>query len=191
MSKLTIATNEASWSLNVMSFSAPVHAEMSTAQVKTMAMHFPIRVSQPDMQFSVMFASEVDYENFQRFVRRHQLQAQNSARLLTLNWPQRNITNWTGVIRKFKAGGARRNYAPRATFVVDLVDSMVSQRTELAQLGNTNWQAIYGVGMGPDSVLGAPSANEISTFYNNPTFIGTGPTGQVPGFGPGILTGGR
>lgn len=190
MSKLVISTNEAQWKLNVVDFSAPVHSEISSSQVKTMALHFPIRCTQPDMSFSVQFTSEADYENFQRFVRRHQQQANLNAKLLTLDWPQRNITNWTGVIRKFKAGGMRFNYAPHCQFVVDLVDSMVSQRIDLASLGNVDWQAIYGLGM-TDGVLKTPSLADDLRFGNSPALSGTGPTGQMPGFGPGILTGSR
>lgn len=190
MSQLNIFTNEASWKLNATNFSAPVHSEISSAQVKTMSMVFPIRVTQPDMRFSVQFTSETEYENFQRFVRRHQQQANLNAKLLTLNWPERNITNWTGIIKKFKAGGKRFNYAPRAEFVVDLVDSMVSQRMDLASLGNVDWQSIYGLGMGPDAVLKPPSAAEDARFGINPN-TGTGPIGQQPGFGPGILSRGH
>lgn len=159
MSKLSLANNQATWSLNVIQFSSPIFGALSSAQTKTMAMHFPIRANQPEIQFDVIFPSENEYEQFQRFVRAHQQDALTNLNLLTLNWPERNINNWTGVIKIFQSGGKRFNFAPRASFAVDLVDSMVSSRIGLVA-DELNWRAIYGEGMGADSVLSPPTAEE-------------------------------
>jgi hypothetical protein len=159
MSQLLLANNAANWKLNVTQFNSPIYNEVSTSQTKLMAMHFPIRCNQPEIQFNVQFRSENEYENFQRFVRAHQQDALQHANLVSLSWPERNINNWTGVIKKFRAGGMRFNFAPTATFTVDLVDSMVSSRMELVSEGLL-WQTIYGAGMGPDAVLSAPTAFE-------------------------------
>lgn len=165
MSKLTLTTTGGQWQLNVLTFSSPLYGTVTSAQTKTMAMHFPIKVTQPDVEFSVIFRSEGDYEGFQRFVRNHQQEAlaKGAGGLCTLNWPQRNIDNWTGVIKKFKAGGMRSNVAPRASFTVDLVDSMVSTRTDISTIPNLFWETIFGRGM-PDGVLGLPSALENQVF---------------------------
>lgn len=159
MSQLLIANNAANWKLNIIQFNSPIYNEVSSSQTKVMAMHFPIRCNQPEIQFNVQFRSENEYENFQRFVRAHQQDALQHANLVTLNWPERNINNWTGVIKKFQAGGKRFNFAPQASFTVDLVDSLVSSRMELVSEGLL-WQTIYGAGMGADSVLSAPTAFE-------------------------------
>lgn len=198
MSQLRLYNTQASWLLNVMSFSSPLTANFNSVQVKKMQHHFPIKVSQNDLQLSVMFSSEKDFESFQRFVRAHQQDAIATGRLVTLNWPERNINNWTGIIRKFVAGNQRFNYAPRAQFNVDLVDSMVSQRTELAAVGANLWQSIFGVGMGPDAILAPPSVDENAILrdqfgidQNGSTTdqIGTSVINQ-PGFGPsGVVTG--
>lgn len=201
MSKLFLSCSSpvANWQLNVVSFSSPVYGEISTAQTKKMAHYYPIKVNQPQIEFSVQFTSEKEYENFQRFVRQHQQNTLTTTKLVWLNWPQRNIDNWTGVIRMFKAGGMRFNFAPKATFVVDLVDSMVSHRTDLASLGDVSWKNIFGAGMGPDAVLGPPTA-AMQQFVIQRTgedlnghVISQGPpivNPSQPGFGPtGITTG--
>lgn len=201
MSKLFLANQQANWQLNVTAFSSPIFGEISAAQTKTMAHYFPIRCNQPQVQFSVQFTSEVEYENFQRFVRAHQLDAIKTTRLIWLNWPERNIDNWTGVIRTFRAGGRRYNFAPMASFVVDLVDSMVSHRTSLAAIPATLWQTIYGSGMGPDAVLQPPSARENALtqlqfgedYYGNVGNYGTStglPNPAQPGLGPVGITAG-
>ena len=162
MSHLTLATNWKSWQMNVLSFNSPVYGTITSVQTKKMAMHFPIRSTQPEVSFNVIFSSERDYEDFQRFVRAHQqkvLDSPSTGNVITLNWPQRGITNWTGVIKKFRAGGQRRNHAPIAQFSVDLIDSMVSARTDISSLA-PNWQTIFGQGMGPNAVLGLPTPAE-------------------------------
>ena len=202
MSRLTITTSGREFKMNVTAFSSQVYGSISSAQTRTVAVHFPMKISQPDIQFDVVFSSQKEYEDFQKFVRQHQQQALHTSRLLTLNWPERNIFGWTGVIKQFRAGGERFVYAPRARFVVDLVNSMVSARTDLASMA-TPWQTIFG-GFGGllGSVLRMPSMSEaLQIFqdsgqnifangaYTNPAPTTTNvPVAQVPS-GGGILTG--
>lgn len=158
MSRLLISTSSAAWQMNVLSFSSPIYGTVTSAQTKKMAMHFPIKYTMPEIQFSVVFRSEKEFEDFQQFVRAHQQDASANANLVTLYWPQFDITNWTGVIKSFRCGGMRRNYAPKASFTVDLVDSLASSRTDAASLG-VDPATIYGAGM-PDGVLKPPTASE-------------------------------
>lgn len=167
MSHLVISSSTQEISMNVLAFASPLYASISSAQTRTKAVHFPIRVTQPDIEFTVIFSSEKKFEEFGRFVRVHQHNSLGVPSLLTLNWPQRNIVNWTGFIEKFQAGGARRNYTPRATFQVTLITSMVSSRTEIASLASP-WQAIYGgIGLGPDAVLSPPTAAQQQDLQEN------------------------
>jgi hypothetical protein len=113
-------------------------------------------------EIDVQFRSEEDFEDFQRFVRGHQQRVlfnPSPINTVWLNWPERNIDNWTGVIKAFKAGGERFVFAPRASFIVSLIDSMVSSRTDIASLV-PNWRTIYGEGMGPGAVLAPPTQDE-------------------------------
>lgn len=152
MSQLIIGSISTTFALNVVSFSSPMYEETSSAQTKTMAVHFPIKMAQPSLQLDVVFSSELEYENFQRFIRNHQQQAVANTQLLTLIWPERSINNWTGVCKSFVGGGMRFNPMPHARLEIDLVGSMVSSRTEIASVA-MNWRAIYG-GIGlPDGVL--------------------------------------
>lgn len=104
MSQLTISSTTTTFHLNVVSFSSPIYGTIASTQVKRMAIYFPIKLVQPDIQFDVVFATEADYEAFQRFVRLHQIIALSSVSLITMNWPERNIVNQTGFIRHFEAG---------------------------------------------------------------------------------------
>jgi hypothetical protein len=191
MSQLTLATRQATWSLNATQINSPIYGQISSAQTKNMAMHFPIRCTQPEIQFDVVFPSENEYEQFQRFVRAHQQDALANLQLLTLNWPQRNINNWTGVIKSFQAGGKRFNFAPTASFSVDLVDSMVSQRIGLIN-DVLNVESIYGVGS-RDGVLTQPSVNQPgigSAAGSNGTLVGSSTSSpQINSSIPGLNTG--
>lgn len=190
MSFMTISGPSAVWQMNVLTFSSPIYGSISSAQTKKMQMHFPIKSTQPELQLSVIFRSEKEFEDFQKFVRSHQQHSSADASLVTLSWPEFNINNWTGVIKNFRCGGMRRNYAPRATFTVDLVDSMVSSRTSSASLG-VDPSTIYGAGM-PDGVLTPPSAAENQTLLGifgqdlngnlrvSPTPATPSPPGQGP-----------
>lgn len=152
MSQLIIGSLSTSFSLNVVSFASPMYEETSSAQTRNLAVHFPIKMAQPSLTLDVVFSSELEFENFQRFIRNHQQQAVASTQLLTLIWPERGINNWTGVCKQFQGGGMRFNPMPRARIEIDLVDSMVSSRTEIASVA-MNWKAIYG-GIGlPDGAL--------------------------------------
>lgn len=205
MSRLKISGTDRDFDMNVTAFTSPVYGSISSAQTRTKAIHFPTKISQPEIQFDVIFSSETNFEDFQKFVRNHQQHSLATASLLTLWWPERNIFNWTGVISQFQAGGARINYTPRARFTVDLVDSMVSARTSLASW-STGWRSIYGA-FGPvDAVLRIPSVAEamdiagqygqniygggtwITPSLANPVPTGTAPVAASP-LGPGIVSG--
>lgn len=201
MSRLTISSLGREFKMNVTAFSSPVYGTISTAQTRTMSVHFPMKISQPDIQFDVVFTSHEEFEEFQKFVRGHQQTALSSSRLLTLNWPERNIFGWTGAIKQFRAGGERFVYAPRARFVVDLVNSMVSSRTDLASMATT-WHTIYGAFGLLGSVLRMPTMAEAADIFNvsgqnifangastNPVPTTSTPlSSQIP-TGGGILTG--
>lgn len=162
MSHLYLSMGGQGFKLNVTSFSSPIFGTMTSAQTREMEVHFPIKSVQPELKLDVIFPSEEEYENFQRFVRGHQQRAlynPNPSNVIWLNWPERDIDNWTGVIKAFRAGGERFVFAPRCSFVVDLIDSMVSSRTDIASLvpsANT----IFGEGMGPGAILAPPTQAE-------------------------------
>ena len=162
MSFLHLAMGTRGYQLNVLSFSSPIFGSMASAQTREMAMWFPVKADQPELKLDVQFRSEEDFEDFQRFVRGHQQRVlfnPSPINTVWLNWPERNIDNWTGVIKAFKAGGERFVFAPRASFIVSLIDSMVSSRTDIASLV-PNWRTIYGEGMGPGAVLAPPTQDE-------------------------------
>lgn len=148
--------------VNVLSFSAPMVGQISAAQTRTMVQHFPIKALQPELQVEVIFRSEDAYQDFQRYVRNTQVDAQShdSSPGVSLYWAERSIYNWTGVIKDFQAGGRRANYTPRAKFTVDLVDSMMSSKTFIASISNMA-EEIWGVST-PGGVLGSTISSAIS-----------------------------
>lgn len=143
MSQLVVKGHQGQqFKLNVTQFRSPMSASITSAQTRTMMQHFPIRCGQPDINFTVKFASQDDKHKFQAFVRDHQIYAQSHAGekvgdggLVYLWWPERNIENWTGHIIDFKVVEARFVYAPSVTFGVALIDSLMSARTTISSSG--------------------------------------------------------
>jgi hypothetical protein len=128
----------AEFKLNVTQFRSTMSASISTVQVRSMSHHFPIRAGQPDIQFTVQFRSIDDHHAFRDFVRDHQRNTQkadhspahlDNSGMITLTWPERGINGWTGYITSLPVREARFDYAPRLTFGVMLVKSMLSDRT--------------------------------------------------------------
>ena len=146
--------------LNCLQFSAPIVASISSVQTREMVRHFPIKVNQSDVDFLIQFSSEKDFEDFQDFVRKTQQDALINDRYpgVTLWWPERNIENWTGVIKNFKAGGMRRNFSPRATLSVSLIESSVALRSFISSWGSS-WRTIYGAGS-RDGFMSLPTLAE-------------------------------
>jgi len=144
--------------LNCLQFSAPIVSSISSVQTRESQRHYPVKVNQHTADFLVQFSNEKDYEDFQQFVRDNQVDALQNGRTpgVQLWWPERNINNWTGVIKgPFKVGGMRFNPSPRAEFTVDLIDSMVSTKTFVSSMAAT-FQTIWGWGS-PDGFLSLPN----------------------------------
>ena len=158
MSQLLISSSSGGdFYLNVLAFRSPIFTQMSSAQTKSQIQYFPIKAFQPEIRFSLIFPNETIYQQFQQYVRNNQVDAQSNTTNpgVTLNWPQRSINNWQGVITGFKAGGMRSNYAPRAELTVDLTSSLVTELTSFSSFG-TSFMAIFGAGT-VDGVLQIPS----------------------------------
>lgn len=139
MSQLQILTNNfGNFRLNVIAFSSPIFGSINGTQTKKQMQWYPIKSNQPEIEFEVQFASEKDYETFQEFVQNSQKWSLNAPRpMVHLNWPERNINNWSGIITQFEAGGRRADPAPKAKFTVYLFDNFIAQYTEMASLAPT------------------------------------------------------
>lgn len=165
MSQLRVSgAGQPDFYLNVTSFDSPVYGEMNSAQTKSQVQYFPIKAYQPELSCDVIFPSEYLWEQWQTWVRQNMINSQNSNSTgnpgVTLNWPQRNINNWTGIISAAKAGGMRRNYTPRTRVEFQLVVSLVSNLGVFASFGSA-WQAILGnnaVGSAIDSIFTLPES---------------------------------
>jgi len=151
VSKLIVKGHDgARFELNVTQFRSPMSASINSVQTRRMAVHFPIRAGQPDIQFTVHFPSIDAKHKFQNFVREHQLNtlsdryssASVSDGAITMNWPERDIKDWTGYIVTMPIREARFEYAPRVTFGVALMDSMMSERTYNTSRGSSFWSVV-------------------------------------------------
>jgi hypothetical protein len=150
--------------MNVLQFRSPMNAEITSAQTRLMMHHHPIRCGQPDVQFTVKFISQDEKDIFERFVRRHQIQAQEQREnYLKLWWPERGMDNWTGYISEYQVSVRRFDPAPEVTFGVSLVDSMMSRWSEVASTAANfttsmlNFQPLFDVwGMIEDGILQPP-----------------------------------
>jgi hypothetical protein len=184
--------------LNVLSFDTPITGEMNSAQTKSQVQYFPIKAFQPELSCNVIFPSEALWEQWQAWVRQNMLNAQKSNSTgnpgVTLNWPERNINNWTGVIGAAKAGGMRRNYTPYTQIEFQLVVSLVSNLDIFASFAS-GWKGIFGnttVGGNVDSLFtlaenflgGSTTAGVASLFNTTPSDLGSallgGNTVQLP-----------
>lgn len=189
MSQLVLTMPSGVFNLNITSFASPVYQQITSAQTKHMAVHFPIKIAQPNVTFNAIFRGEAEFQDFQTAVRNSQTAAVESNTLITMWWPERSILNWTGIIKRIVAGGKRFNVAPTASFEVELVDSLASQRTEFGSIAS-DWTSIFGQNMGGNAVLALPSAAEaqqiLTEFGQN---IYNSGQALVGGFFGGILSG--
>ena len=147
MSQLEVyAQGGVKFKLNVTQFRSPMNASITSVQTRTMLQHFPIRSGQPDINFTIRFASLSDKHSFEGFVRKHQQETSQATKYnpksITLWWPERNITNWTGYIVNYTVTERRFETAPTATFGVSLVDSMMSERTTIATNPLSVWRIL-------------------------------------------------
>lgn len=152
--------------MNVLQFRSPMNAEITSVQTRQKMDHHPIRCGQPDVQFTVKFISQNDKDIFERFVRRHQIQAQeNRERWLKLNWPERGMDNWTGYINEYQVSVRRFDPAPEVTFGVSLVDSMMSRWTDVSSWATPfvesmlNFQPLFNVWKLVEDGIIAPPPN--------------------------------
>lgn len=173
MSRLILKGHENHrFELNVTQFRSPMSASISSTQTRNMAHHFPIRAGQPDIQFTVQFPSIDDHHKFRDFVREHQLNtlsdkytsANANGGKIRLDWPERNINGWTGYIVSMPGREARFEYAPRVTFGVALLDSLMSEQTYAYSLGNDFFSI---VGQEISAYVAGPS--DVSSSFQLPT----------------------
>ena len=147
MSQLRVSgINQPDFYLNVVSFDSPISGEIRGVQTKSQVQYFPIKAFQPDLVCSVVFPSERVWEQWQEWARTNMVNSQKSNASgmpgVTLNWPERNINNWTGIIPSTKAGGMRYNYTPRTQVEFQLVVSLVSN-LQVFQSFASNWQGLF------------------------------------------------
>jgi len=130
-------------SLKCTAFSSPLTGVMASSQTKHAMHHFPIKADQQNIQFDCVFRNWSEYRDFQDYIRKHQMRALTTVQNpeITLNWPERDIVNWSGVVSTIKAGDDRFNIAPKAQVNFLLVDSMLSQKTWTSSFGEnfTKW----------------------------------------------------
>lgn len=173
MSKMILRGHRgAEFKLNVTQFRSPMSASINTVQTRRMSHHFPIRAGQPDIQFTVQFPSQDEKHRFQNFVRDHQLNALDdkytdsatSSGAVTLLWPERNIDSWTGYVVNVPVQEVRFDYAPKLTFGVMLIKSLMSERTFGASLGGTA-DGIFGIEIAPY----VADAEDLANWFQLPT----------------------
>lgn len=173
MSKLILRGHSgAEFKLSVTQFRSPMSATINTVQTRRMAHHFPIRAGQPDVQFTVQFPSQDEKHRFQNFVRDHQLNALDdkytssatSSGAVTLLWPERNMDSWTGYIVSVPVQEVRFDYAPKLTFGVMLVNSLMSEQTFGSSLGSS-FDNIFGIQISPY----VPDSEDLANWFQLPT----------------------
>lgn len=172
MSRLILRGHDGrEFKLNITQFSSPMSATINSAQTRRMMNHFPIRAGQPDIQFTAHFTSPRERSEFYAFVRDHQLNAledrytneAGTKSSVTLLWPERDIKAWNGYIVDVPVEEVRFDYAPKLTFGVMLVNSMLSTQKFDASIG-ASVDSIFGIEI-PSYV---PDAEDISNWLRLP-----------------------
>ena len=145
MSLCRVQTPLGERNLKVVSFSTGVAGRLSSAQVRQMMVHFPIKYSQPTLTLEVVCRDSTELQGLQDLIRStHKRLLQNGpASLFKFWWPERGMQNWTGIPLGCTAGDRRFNIAPRLSLQFLLVDSLLSQRTMDASWA-TAFDAIFG-----------------------------------------------
>lgn len=125
------------FTLRVTQFSSSLTGAIVSSQTKYALHHFPIKADQQNMQFNVVFNGWPEYQRMQDYARKHMIRALTTVGNpeVVLNWPERNIVDWSGVIQTFRGGDERFNIAPKAQITLLLVDSMLSQKTWTSSFG--------------------------------------------------------
>ena len=123
--------------LRVTQFSSALVGNLVSSQTKYALHHFPIKADQQNIQFNVIFNGWPEYQRMQDYVRKHMIRALTTVENpeVVLNWPERNIVDWSGVIQNFRGGDERFNIAPKAQITFLLVDSLLSQKTWTSSFG--------------------------------------------------------
>lgn len=172
MSRLIVRGHDGrEFKLVVTQFSSPMSASINSVQTRRQMNHFPVRAGQPDIQFTAHFTSQDAKHEFHDFVRDHQLNAleddylesSTSGSSVTLLWPERDITSWTGYIVDVPVEEVRFDYAPKLTFGVMLVDSLMSTRTFGASIGSSA-ESIFGIELSPY----IPDAEDVANWFRLP-----------------------
>lgn len=123
--------------LRVTRFTTQLMGDMRSSQTKLALHHYPIKGAHQMLVLEAIFKNWDEYGTIQDYVRKHQLRALRTVEQpeVVLYWPERGIENWSGVIRSIEAGDERFNVAPRTSLEIQLIDSMISQKTWTSSFG--------------------------------------------------------
>lgn len=117
--------------VKVVSFNTSLDGTITPSQTKQALHHYPRRAAHQNISFQVVCRDATELATIQSFIRHHQRHALTSPANpeVVLWWPQRGIRDWSGIIKKVEAGGKRFSVAPKVSFTVDLVDSLLAEKT--------------------------------------------------------------
>jgi hypothetical protein len=123
--------------LKVNRFTTQLIGDMRSSQTKTALHHYPIKGAHQLLVMECIFSNWDEYRSVQEYVRRHQIRALRTVQQpeVVLYWPERGIENWSGVIKTIAAGDERFNVAPTSSLEIQLIDSMISQKTWTSSFG--------------------------------------------------------
>lgn len=117
--------------VKVINFQSSLDGQVVSSQTKNALHHFPRKATHQNVTFQIVCRDSRELAIIQSFVERHQRFANTSPDLpeVMLWWPERNIIDWSGIIKKVEAGDKRFNVAPKISLTFELVDSLLSEKT--------------------------------------------------------------
>lgn len=117
--------------VKVISFNSSLEGTITPSQTKQALHHYPRKATHQKVNFELVTSTGSEKQAIIDFIRRHQKYALTSPQKpeVMLWWPQRGIRNWSGIIKRVEAGSNRFSVASKVSFTVDLVDSLLSEKT--------------------------------------------------------------
>lgn len=117
--------------VKVIGFQSSLDGTIQPSQTKQALHHYPRRAGHQTINFQLVCRDSKELSLIQNFIRRHHKYALTSPQNpeVVFWWPERGIRDWSGIIKKVEAGDKRFNVAPKLSFTVDLVDSLLSEKT--------------------------------------------------------------
>lgn len=172
MSQAILTSPLGSVAVNVVGYDFGYSVLLDSSQLQKGLQHYPIKALQDDFSFNVQFRSQDALLELQSFFLSHyKLIGTNLANpnaIIRFFWPAMSF-DYAGLIKSFMMGIKKFEYAPKRTYVMQLVRDSIYTTT--GGLTNTaSWQNIYGTDV-IDTAASATAGIQMGVSATDPSLI--------------------